>query len=423
MAGRILGHSEDFPLSVGRYAVAISWDKSGQPVDVDLQGVVVDNRGAIIDAVYYNNLKALRCITHSGDEQSGEKAGHDEVIWVGLNKLPDHVRMIIFVIAAHSGGHLRDVRNGLIHVLEERQGNEVARFTMENSEEEVDMVAAFVRSDRGSWYCQVIDEPAQDGQHFMDILEPSIGNFIRKHIPSAPRRQKVAFAMEKGAVFDLPRSSSLGAMTACLGWDVEGDGVDLDVSAVFFDASGKNVDACFFGNLESCGFVHTGDNLTGEGEGDDERIMCNLDSVPANVQQVFFVVNIYSRGVTFECVRNAYCRIVDSSDTELARYELREAAQQNALVIARLFREDPVRWGFQALGTFACGQTWKDSVMDMRPIFQKSPRELQFPGQTTMRFSGAHGYGDTQCGVPGTSLSAPPLDTDIRTKKEGCQVQ
>lgn len=416
MAGRPLGHSAEFPLSVGRYAVAISWDKSDLLVDVDLQGVVVDDQGAIIDAVYYNNLKALRCITHSGDEQTGEKAGYDEVVWVGLSKLPDHVRMIIFVIAAHSGGHLCDVRNGMIHVLEERQGNEIGRFAMENSSEKVDMVAAFIRSDHGGWYCRVIDEPAQEGQHFMDILEPSIGNFIRKIIPGAPRRQKVAFAMEKGSVFDLPKSSSLGTLTACLGWDVEGEGVDLDVSAVFFDANGKHLDACFFGNTETLGFCHTGDNLTGEGEGDDERILCNLNSVPPNVQQVFFVVNIYTRSVTFEQVKNAYCRIVDSSENELARYELREAAHHNGLVIARLFREDPSRWGFQALGTFSRGQTWKDSVRDMQTIYHSRPRELQCPGQTTMCFSGAATY-------QGASPSAPPFDLGQPVKKEGCQVQ
>jgi len=143
---------------------------------------VVDNRGSIIDAVYYNNLKALRCITHSGDEQTGEKAGYDEVIWVGLSKLPETVRMVIFIIATHTG-HLRDVRNGMIHVLEERKENEVAKFAMENSVEEVDMVAAMIRSDRGDWHLQVIEEPAQDGRHFIDILEPPLATSSARPSP------------------------------------------------------------------------------------------------------------------------------------------------------------------------------------------------------------------------------------------------
>ena len=71
---RTLGQHDTLNLTSPRYAVAISWDHGGKPVDLDLQAVVVDARGAIIDAVYYNNMKALKCMTHSGDEQTGERS-------------------------------------------------------------------------------------------------------------------------------------------------------------------------------------------------------------------------------------------------------------------------------------------------------------------------------------------------------------
>merc|ERR1711964_708314 len=83
--------------------------------------------------------------------------------------------------------------------------------------------------------------------------------------------------------------------------------------------------------------------------GDDEMIECNFERIPAEVQQVFFVVNIYTRGVTFDRVKNAYCRIVDGYQNELARYTLSEGQSQSGLIIARLFREVDGRWGFQAL--------------------------------------------------------------------------
>merc|ERR1711963_706675 len=102
-----------------------------------------------------------------------------------------------------------------------------------------------VRAASGSWNFHVIDEPALSGQHFMDILEPTMGNLIRKVIPP-PKRQKVAFAMNKGAVLDLPQTDALRVVTAGLGWDVLGKGVDLDVSAVLFDKQAKQVDAIFF---------------------------------------------------------------------------------------------------------------------------------------------------------------------------------
>lgn len=383
---------------------------------MDLQAVVVDGRGSIIDAVYYNNMKALRCMTHSGDEQTGDRAGLDEVIWMTLSKMPDHVKMLVFVIAAHTGGNLRDVRNGMIHVLEERQDNEVARFAMEQSQAQVDVVATIVRSDGGSWTLNVIEEPAQGGQHFIDVLEPTIGNLIRRAIPGAPKRQKVAFAMEKGAVFDLPATQQMSALTAGLGWDVLGQGVDLDVSAVLFDGGGAVADTVFFGKLASSGLRHSGDNLTGAGDGDDEQIQCSLDQIPAHVSQVFFVVNIYTKGVTFQKVVNAYCRIVDTSGVELARYELKEGGRESGLIIARLFREAAGRWGFQALGSFSRGTMWKDAVPDMAAIFHKAPRELQLRGASTLSLDGA------VSGAPGTvSLSVDVAPSTRPSRPHGAK--
>ncbi|CAK0797927.1 unnamed protein product [Prorocentrum cordatum] len=267
----MLGPQESLPLRCGKLGVAISWDHGGRSsIDVDLQAVVVNNAGTIINAVYFNNMKALKCITHSGDERTGEKEGFDETIWVGLSKLPADVKMLVFVVAAHSGGHLRDVRNGMIHVLEERKDAEVARIAMERSEAEVDVVATLVRAASGAWTFHAVDEPARGGQHFMDVLEPTIGNLIRAVIPAAPKRQKVAFAMEKGAVLDLPETAQLSAITAGLGWDVVGRGVDLDVSGVLLDERAELVDTIFFGKLAGSGLRHSGDNLTGEGSGDDE---------------------------------------------------------------------------------------------------------------------------------------------------------
>lgn len=373
----------DLPLPRARYGLGVSWDRQDRDLDIDLQAVVVDAKGAIIDAVYYNNLKALKAITHSGDEQTGAKDGLDEVIWVTLDKLPDHVRMIIFVVAAYSGGSLRDARNGSLHVLEERKETEVARFGLEQSDQAVDAVAMLLRSPAGAWALRIVDEPAQEGRHFIDILEPTLGNLIRREIPSAPRRQKVAFAMEKGSVLDLPQTASIGAINAGLGWDVSpaaGREVDLDVSAVFFSKDCKVLGAVFFGNTEEFGLVHSGDNLTGDGEGDDEVIAADLSRIPAHVEQIFFVVNVFTNGVTFEQISNAYCRIFDSNGEEMARYVLREGRGERGLIIARLFREPAAggdRWSFQALGRFCRGQTWKDSQGEMLALARRGAKELQ----------------------------------------------
>merc|ERR1712178_358370 len=142
--------------------------------------------------------------------------------------------------------------------------------------------------------------------------------------------------MEKGEVLDF--GSSLREVTLGLGWDVDQGEVDLDASAIVFDHSGQVLESIFFGNLKSAGehsqhgaVEHKGDNLTGEGDGDDEQITVRLDALGASVMEVFFCIHIYTKGrdgrpKTFRDVANPYCRVVDSvRGDELCRFMLREA--------------------------------------------------------------------------------------------------
>jgi tellurium resistance protein TerD len=147
-----------------------------------------------------------------------------------------------------------------------------------------------------------------------------------------------------------------------LGWDARtttGDDFDLDASAIMLDANGKAVSDkhfVFFNNLASPeGAVeHTGDNLTGEGEGDDEAIKVNLTSVPAEVDKIVFPVTIYdgeTRKQGFGQVRNAFIRIVDqASNAEVARYDLTEdASNETAMIFGELYRNG-AEWKFRAVG-------------------------------------------------------------------------
>merc|ERR1719436_1182049 len=109
---------------------------------------------------------------------------------------------------------------------------------MEQSEEEVDVIALLLRTDAGEWVFRQVHTSAGDGQHFVDILEPTIGDLVRSIIPSAPRRIKACFAMDKGTLVDLPRTAELKTITIGLGWAPdEGADMDLDVSAVLVSTS------------------------------------------------------------------------------------------------------------------------------------------------------------------------------------------
>jgi tellurium resistance protein TerZ len=139
--------------------------------------------------------------------------------------------------------------------------------------------------------------------------------------------------------------------------------IDLDASCLLFDSANNLVDTVWFRQLKSKdgSIVHTGDNLTGAGEGDDEQIIVNLTSVPANINSLIFVVNSFS-GHRFDEIENAFCRLVDAArDQEVAKYQLSCTGNHSAMIMARLYRDQTGGdWHFQALGETGAGQTFHD---------------------------------------------------------------
>jgi tellurium resistance protein TerZ len=140
--------------------------------------------------------------------------------------------------------------------------------------------------------------------------------------------------------------------------------VDLDASAIFFDAAGKVLDTVWFQQLSSKdgSTTHTGDNLTGAGDGDDETILVDLTKVSASVAQIVFVISSYTQQ-TFDSVENAFSRIVDDSTSgtpEVARYQLTDAGSHTAMIMSKVSR-DGAGWSFKAVGERANGR----SVMDL----------------------------------------------------------
>jgi tellurium resistance protein TerD len=170
-------------------------------------------------------------------------------------------------------------------------------------------------------------------------------------------------SLSKGGNVSLTKEApGLTAVLVGLGWDARttsGQDFDLDASALMIGTSGKILSDShfvFFNNLTSPdGSVeHTGDNLTGEGEGDDEVIKVNLAGVPAECDKLVFTVSIYdaeARGQSFGQVRNAYIRIVNQAGgAEIARYDLSEdASTETAMLFGEVYRNN-AEWKFRAVG-------------------------------------------------------------------------
>ena len=170
-------------------------------------------------------------------------------------------------------------------------------------------------------------------------------------------------SLSKGGNVSLTKQApGLSAVVIGLGWDermTSGQAFDLDASALMLAASGRILSDehfVFFNNLASPeGSVeHTGDNLTGEGEGDDEQIKVDLSRVPPEVDRIVFPVSIYdadSRQQNFGQVRNAFIRVINQADgAELARYDLSEdASSETAMIFGELYRRSG-DWKFRAVG-------------------------------------------------------------------------
>lgn len=175
----------------------------------------------------------------------------------------------------------------------------------------------------------------------------------------------MAISLSKGQKVDLTKSNpGLKNLVVGLGWDTNkydgGNDFDLDSSVFLLNSSGKvasEKDFVFFNNLQggNGSVVHTGDNLTGAGDGDDEQIKIDLSKVPAEVEKIAFTITIHdadTRSQNFGQVSNAFVRVVnEQSNEELIRYDLGEDFSiETAVVVAELYRHGG-EWKFNAIGS------------------------------------------------------------------------
>ncbi|MGE6631939.1 TerD family protein [Bacillus sp. NPDC077027] len=175
----------------------------------------------------------------------------------------------------------------------------------------------------------------------------------------------MAIQLSKGQRVDLTKTNP--GLTKCiigLGWDTNkysgGADFDLDASAFLVDANNRcqnDTDFVFYNNLQhpSGGVTHTGDNRTGEGDGDDEQILVDFSKIPANIDRIGITVTIHdaeARSQNFGQVSNAFVRVVnEEGGEELIRFDLGEDFSiETAVVVCELYRHG-AEWKFNAIGS------------------------------------------------------------------------
>lgn len=182
--------------------------------------------------------------------------------------------------------------------------------------------------------------------------------------------------LQKNDILDLTKTNpSLNNVIVGAGWDVSTRGADfdLDLAALLLDKNGrllKKKGLVYFGSKKSQGIYLTGDNLTGEGDGDDERIIVTLSNIPEECEKVLFTVVIYSakmRRQNFGMIRNSYVRLLDADnrEKEICRFNLMENGGDNTgIIFAELYR-DGREWNFKAVG-----QLLKTTIGDLEKEYR-----------------------------------------------------
>ena len=196
------------------------------------------------------------------------------------------------------------------------------------------------------------------GGNFGNIPSSSMPN---NNIQNGGGTQAISLNLNKNDILDLTkRNPGLKRVTLGAGWDISvtGQSFDIDIAAFLLDSNNKfntveNV--IFFNNKNAQGVILEGDNRTGAGDGDDERINIDLDRVNPGISKIVFVVSIFdaeSKRQTFGMVNNSYVRLLDAAqnDKELCRFNLKEdGSTATSILFAELYR-DGAEWQFKAVG-------------------------------------------------------------------------
>lgn len=313
---------------------------------------------------------------------------------VDLAAVPAGIHRLVLTAAIDGAGTMAQLTQGQVVV--RAGGQEVARHTTTGADyagERALMLFELYRKDDGGrpeggrpdqhWRLTVVGQGFEGGmaalvRHFGGEVDdeppPAAAAPPPPPPPAAPPVNLGKVTLDKGRV-SLAKNQTvslakggkpvLGQVAMGLGWDPAraGTSIDLDASCLVLDAHGEKIDMVWFAGKEGGGgaIVHSGDNLTGEGEGDDEVITVDLGRVPTAVDVLLFTVNSYKRH-PFSEVTNAYCRLFDlGTGEELVHFALTGSEPRTGVFMAALFRAG-AGWDMTALGAFEDGRTVREMV-------------------------------------------------------------
>ncbi|WP_411136283.1 TerD family protein [Streptomyces sp. C10] len=395
----------NLPLSAVRVAVDVT-----APVRLDVSGLLLAADGKVRsddDFVFYNQ-PAGPGVTHSA------AAGGGDTITVDTAAVPDGIEKIVVTASLDQPGATFAGTEPTGTVRNADDGSVLASFTPPQLGTETALVVVEIYRRGGDWKVRAVGQGYANGlagiatDFGVSVEEPAApaaapqappappapaapaapagqwGPPAGTPAPAAPPAPAAAPAapaapgkinLDKGRV-SLQKNQTvslvkggrplLSSVRMGLGWEpaFRSKSIDLDASVIAYGPDRKKVDNCFFGKLMILGgaIQHSGDNLTGEGAGDDEAITVHLGGLPPEVTGLVFVVNSFS-GQKFSDVAKAYCRLLDAqSGEELVRFDLTHSEPRTGVMMAKLIRQFSGEWEMTALGEYVDARTVRGMV-------------------------------------------------------------
>ncbi|MFG2572095.1 TerD family protein [Streptomyces sp. NPDC048481] len=384
----------NIPLPVTRVTVDVA-----APVRLDVSGLLLTADGKVRsddDFIFYNQPSGPGVTYRSGGGAS------PDAITVDTAAVPPGIEKIVVTASPDGAGQTFQGIEPTATITSADDGAVLATFTPPGLGAETALVVVEIYLRNGAWKARAV------GQGYADSLAGIATDFgvtVEEPAPAAPPQpvappqpplhtpvappappaappappaaapgtgkinlDKGRVSLQKNQTVSLMKGGRplLSQVKMGLGWEpaFRGKDIDLDASVIAFGPQRNHIDSCYFGKLSivNGAIKHSGDNLTGEGGGDDEVIVVDLGRLPQEVTGLVFTVNSFS-GQKFTEVAKAYCRLLDAATgEELVRFDLTGAEAQTGVLMAKLIRQYSGEWEMTAIGSFVKARTVRNMV-------------------------------------------------------------
>ncbi|MFR9791854.1 TerD family protein [Streptomyces sp. MB22_4] len=375
----------NIPLSAARVTVDVA-----APVRLDVSGLLLTGDGKVRsddDFIFYNQPSGPGVTYRSGGGTA------PDAITVDTAAVPPGIEKIVVTASPDAAGQTFQGIEPTATIRDADGGAVLATFTPPQLGTETALVVVEIYRRGGQWKARAVGQGYANGlagiatDFGVTVEEPAAAPAaspqptappVAPPMPAAPpapapgpgkiNLDKGRVSLRKNQTVSLVKGGRplLSQVRMGLGWEpaFRGGDIDLDASVIAYGPQRNHVDSCYFGKLTILkGAVkHSGDNLTGEGAGDDEVIVVDLGRIPQEVTGLVFTVNSFS-GQKFTDVAKAYCRLVDAAtEEELVRFDLTQAEPQTGVMMAKLIRQYSGEWEMTALGDFVKARTVRNMV-------------------------------------------------------------